>query len=110
MRKSAWEKTQEEIVKERAEVLGRAGEALAAALSEVEKIDRLINESVRMAGERPGLETLAEINGEIRRYNRAREYAELRYYYLIVTREAMGIRRHKAVEEVYRIRPKRKYL
>lgn len=110
MRKSAWEKTQEEIVKERAEVLGRAGEALAAALSEVEKIDRLINESVRMAGDRPGLETLAEINGEIRRYNRAREYAELRYYYLIVTREAMGIRRHKAVEEVYRIPPKRKYL
>lgn len=110
MRKSAWEKTQEEIVKERAEVLGRAGEALAAALSEVEKIDRLINESVRMAGERPDLETLAEINGEIRRYNRAREYAELRYYYLIVTREAMGIRRHKAVEEVYRIPPKRKYL
>lgn len=110
MRKSAWEKTQEEILKERAEVLGRAGEALAAALSEVEKIDRLINESVRMAGERPDLETLAEINGEIRRYNRAREYAELRYYYLIVTREAMGIRRHKAVEEVYRIPPKRKYL
>lgn len=110
MRKSAWEKTQEEIIKERAEVLGRAGEALAAALSEVDKIDRLIAESIRTAGERPGRETLADINGEIRRYNRAREYAELRYYYLIVTREAMGIRRHKTVEETYRIPPKRKYL
>lgn len=110
MRKSAWEKTQEEILKERAEVLGRAGEALAAALSELDRIDRLIVESMRTAGESPGREALAEINGEIRRYNRAREYAELRYYYLIVTREAMGIRRHKAVEEVYRIPPKRKYL
>lgn len=110
MRKSAWEKTQEEIFQERAEVLGRAGEALAAALSEVERIDRRIAESIRAAGERPGLEVLEEINGEIRRYNRARAYAELRYYYLIVTREAMGIRRHKAVEEVYRIPPKKKYL
>jgi len=39
-----------------------------------------------------------------------KEYAQLRYYYLIVTREAMGFRRHKAVEDVYRIPPKRKYL
>ncbi len=110
MRKSAWEKTQEEILKERAEVLGRAGEALQAAISEMERIDRLIAESIRTAGASPGLEALAEINGEIRRYNRAREYAQLRYYYLIVTREAMGFRRHKAVEDTYRIPPKRKYL
>jgi len=110
MRKSAWEKTQEEILKERAEILGRAGEALAAALSEMERIDRVIAESIRVAGASPGVEALAEINGEIRRYNRAREYAQLRYYYLIVTREAMGFRRHKAVEDVYRIPPKRKYL
>lgn len=110
MRKSTWEKTQEEMLKERAEVLGRAGEALAAALSEAEKIDRRIAESIRIAGGSPGTEALAEINGEIRLYNRAREYAQLRYYYLIVTREAMGFRRHKAVEEAYRIPPKRKYL
>ena len=110
MRKSAWEKTQEEILKERAEVLGRAGEALAAALSDLDKIGRSISDSIRKAGEYPALETLKEINGEIRHYNRAREYAQLRYYYLIVTREAMGFRRHKAVEEAYRIPPKKKYL
>ncbi len=110
MRKSAWEKTQEEILKERAEVLGRAGEALAAALSEAERIDRQIADSIRTAGANPGLDALAEINGAIRLYNHAREYAQLRYYYLIVTREAMGFRRHKAVEEAYRIPPKRKYL
>jgi len=110
MRKSSWEKTQEELLKERAEVLGRAGEALAAALSDLERIGRSISESVRNAGECPGSETLTEINGEIRQYNRAREYAQLRYYYLIVTREAMGFRRHKAVEEAYKIPPKKKYL
>ena len=82
----------------------------ASAPPSISLSDRLIVESMRAAGESPGLEALAEINGEIRRYNRARAYAELRYYYLIVTREAMGIRRHKAVEEVYRIPPKKKYL
>lgn len=110
MRKSSWEKTQEELLKERAEVLGRAGEALATALSDLDKIGRSISESIRKAGEYPGSETLTEINAEIRQYNRAREYAQLRYYYLIVTREAMGFRRHKAVEEVYKIPPKKKYL
>jgi hypothetical protein len=110
MRKSAWEKTQEELLKERAEVLGRAGEALAAALSDLEKIDCSISASIRAAGERPDSESLTEINGEIRHYNRAREYAQLRLYYLLVTREAMGFRRHKMVEEAYKIPPKKKYL
>ncbi len=110
MRKSAWEKTQEELLRERAEILGRAGEALAAALSDLEKIDRSISASLRAAGEHPDSEILTELNGEIRRYNRAREYAQLRFYYLIVTREAMGFRRHKTVEDVYKIPPKKKYL
>jgi hypothetical protein len=51
-----------------------------------------------------------EINGEINKYNHAREYAKLRYYYLIVTREAMGMRRHHWVEEIYTIPPRKKYL
>jgi hypothetical protein len=110
MRKSSWEKTQEELLQERAEVLGRAGEALAAALSDVERIGRSISARLRKAGEHPDSELLTEINDEIRHYNRAREYAQLRLYYLIVTREAVGFRRHKTVEEVYKIPPKKKYL
>jgi hypothetical protein len=110
MKKSAWEKTQEDLLKERAEVLGRAGEALAAALSDLETIDRSISASLRASGKRPDAELLTGINEEIRHYNRAREYAQLRLYYLIVTREAMGFRRHKTVEEAYRIPPKKKYL
>jgi len=39
-----------------------------------------------------------------------RELAKLRFYYLIVTREALGLRRHQKVEEMYRIPPIKKYL
>jgi len=124
--KTGHDKTREEILKESAEVLGLAGERLSAALRELERIERhiegkmeslkgLSGEAVNVRG-MEGLKRLAhlqhaitgEINREIRRYNRAREHAKLRYYYLIVTREAVGFRRHKTVEEHYRIPPKKK--
>ena len=55
-------------------------------------------------------QAIREINGEINRYNRAREHALLRYYYLIVTREAMGMRRHQWVEKHYAVPPRRRHL
>jgi len=103
-------------------VLGRAGERLTAALRELERIERVIEREMEtLRGLTTGAEALQdiarrqhavidEINREIKRYNRAREYAKLRYYYLIVTREAVGFRRHKTVEELYCIPPKKKYL
>ena len=126
MFKTGQDKTREEILKESAEVLGLAGERLSAALRELERIERHIEgkmESLKgLSGEAVngrGIEDLkrlahlqhaitGEINREIRRYNRAREHAKLRYYYLIVTREAVGFRRHKTVEEHYSIPPKKK--
>jgi hypothetical protein len=120
--KSGHDKTREEITKESAEVLGRAGERLSAALRELERIEKMIEGKMETLKVLPrGSEDLqqiarlqrgitAEINREIKRYNRAREYAKLRYYYLIVTREAVGFRRHKTVEEIYRIPPKKKHL
>lgn len=108
------EKTDLEILQERAEVLGRAGEKLALALNKLKAIDSIINvkmESLTSPGpERSRADLIGDINGEIRHFNEAREYAKLRYYYLIVTREAMGFRRHKSVEEVYSIPPKKKPL
>ena len=115
----------EEMLKERAEVLGRAGEKLAVAIAKIRNIDQVIDERLRHF--RLGLERykgkgegskiasleqefLEEINREIGRYNRAREYAKLRYYYLIVTREAMGMRRHHWVEELYRIPPRKQQI
>lgn len=105
---------QEEILKERAEVLRRAGERLSEAIDRVNSIGLAIEElkaslKVRgMHGAQSAGEMMDEINGEIRSYNAAREQAKLRYYYMIVTREALGMRRHRWVEEMYRIPPKKK--
>ena len=115
----------EEMMKERAEVLGRAGEKLAAAIGKMMIIEQGIEERLKnfhSIVEKSGegyddgklgsrrQKIVKEINGEIGKFNHAREYAKLRYYYLIVTREAMGMRRHHWVEESYRIPPRKKYL
>ncbi len=115
----------EEMMKERAEVLGRAGEKLAAAIEKMRIIEQVIEERLKsyrsiveksedgyddgkLASRRQKI--FKEINGEIGKFNHAREHAKLRYYYLIVTREAMGMRRHHWVEESYSIPPRKKYL
>jgi len=112
----------EEMLKERAEVLGRAGERLATSIEKMSIIEQGIDERlqhfrlvVKKCEKRDGdneiaslkQDILGEINREIGKFNRAREYAKLRYYYLIVTREAMGMRRHHWVDEWYRIPPRK---
>lgn len=116
---------QEEMLQERAAVLGRAGEKLNTALEKMRSIDCVIEKQLqhfstlveKSKDEHHHNELVSvrkkmvkEINGEISKYNHAREYAKLRYYYLIVTREAMGMRRHHWVEEIYKIPPRKKYL
>lgn len=114
--KDSAEKTDLEILQERAEVLGRAGQKLSAALKSMDLIEEVIEDlfrsyvECRERGNPPPKGALREINREIRRYNEAREYAKLRLYYLIVTREAMGFRRNKTVEEQYPIPPRKKLL
>lgn len=115
----------EEMMQERAAVLGRAGEKLSAAIEKMRVIERHIEEQIRLfhslgvkrSEEYDTIELVSlrkniatEINGEIGKFNHAREYAKLRHYYLIVTREAMGMRRHQWVEELYKIPPRKKYL
>ncbi len=51
---------------------------------------------------------IEEINIDIEQFNVIVEKARLKYYYLIVTREAMGLRRHKMVQEMYVIPEKMK--
>jgi hypothetical protein len=112
----------EEMLKERAEVLGRAGEKLAAAIDKMRIIEQGIDERLKRVRfivekykERGGdnqiaslkQDMMSEINREIAKFNRARESAKLRYYYLIVTREAMGLRRHHWVDEWYSIPPRK---
>jgi len=128
MIKKGFEQTQEDLFRERASVLARAGESVQVALQKLSEIEngmkhRLksikhsIEENNYEAGTKidngPGGLTeklLDEVNSEILKYNKNREYARLRYYYFIVTREAMGLRTHKMVEEIYRIPPKKSVL
>ncbi len=116
--KSPDEILQEEFLQERAAVLGRAGDSVSQALEKLRRIEHRIEMRLRRLGklEDPSGEsasrhqTIREINGEINLYNRAREYALLRYYYLIVTREAMGMRRHHWVEKHYAVPPRKRHL
>ncbi len=117
---------QEELLREKAEVLARAGEQVASlieALRDLQKdieslLDRIHGDDPEkaVAGNGEADAVLArqlrmeEINVKISRYNNLREDAKLRYHYLIITREALGMRRHHWVEEMYKIPPRKAYL
>jgi len=115
----------EEFLKERAVVLGRTGESVAKAIVKLQHMAQVIEEKHqhirsmedRLCGDTSHNElkkakekALKDINKMILQYNHLWDHAQLRYYYLIVTREAMGLRRHHRVEEIYRIPPKKKQL
>ncbi len=117
-RKSVQDILQEEVLRERVSVLTRAGEQLAEALRKLEKMEEEI--AAAMDAWRQGCESgetgppqrkggrgrlLGELNGKITLFNRQREVVRTRYYYLIVTREALGIIHHQRLEEIYRIPP-----
>lgn len=117
---------QEEFFQERAAVLGRAGDSVPRALEKLRgiensleehlirfrELERSITQDCKSVRSLCGLrrQMMVEINMEISKYNGALEYALMRHYYLIVTREAMGIRRHHWVEHHYRIPPRKKHL
>jgi hypothetical protein len=125
MREKSYDLTQEEILRERALVLARAGDSVQRALEKLRAIEKVIRDKEQLLNEViesgtngnttnhddvPHVSSeklVSEINKNIFAYNKMREYAKLRYYYLIVTREAMGFRRHKMVEEIYRIPSKK---
>jgi hypothetical protein len=109
----------EEFLQERAMVLGRAGMAVEDALAELNKLDQEIQikkeqlQSLQLQERYPcelnDQEVLiAEINVGIDQFNAVLKKAELKYYYLIVTREALGLRRHKMIQEIYIIPEKMK--
>lgn len=125
MREKSYDLTQEEILRERALVLARAGDSVQRALEKLRAIEKVIADKEYLLNEinESGIKgnktedddaphvspekLISEINQNIYAYNKMREYAKLRYYYLIVTREAMGLRRHKMVEDIYRIPSKK---
>ena len=109
----------EELLRERAAVLGRAGMAVEDALAELAKLDHEIQikkdqlKSLKFQEQCPDRlneqqAAIDEINGRIDQYNAVRKRAQLKYYYLIVTREALGLRRHDLIQEIYIIPVKKK--
>jgi hypothetical protein len=109
----------EELLRERAAVLSRAGFAVEDALAKLLKIDQQIEEKMKVlrSGQKDasGREDLRdkqsifdEINVIIEQFNTACHKAEIQYYYFIVTREALGLRRHETVRQLYQIPPKKK--
>jgi hypothetical protein len=123
-KKTTQDVLQEEIFRERLAVLVRAGENLADALDKLEKIESEIEAGMASwrRGSGDGGSTapdesdedrrrlLCRLNGKIRVYNNQREHVRTCYYYLIVTREALGLIHHQRLEESYRIPPKKRFL
>lgn len=109
----------EDLLRERAAVLARAGFAVEDALEKLVKIDRQLEEKLldwRLRQDDPSgkedlqkpLAIIKEVNEIIDQFNEACQKAEIRYYYLIVTREALGLRRHETVQKLYQVPPKKK--
>lgn len=122
--KSFDEVLQEEFLRERAAVLAKAGEKLAKILHQLAHIEESIAQDTRtlscLAAQDGNLSLLSEevvthrqlilekINHNVDRFNKTREKAKIQHYYLIVTREALGLRKHHWVDELYCIPPKKK--
>ncbi len=123
-KKNVQDVLQDEIFRERVTVLARAGEQLTDALKALEKMEGEIVAGITalpcVVGKGGSLaqqtadddrrRLIDELNGKIVRYNRQREQVRTRYYYLIVTREALGIIHHQRLEEIYRIPPPKRLL
>jgi hypothetical protein len=111
----------EELLREKAAVLSRAGMAVDDAIEQLMRIDREIeakmsllnsfssNKQAQEIFQKKKL-VFEEINSSIDRFNVIRQKAQLQYYYLIVTREALGLRRHEMIQEIYRIPDKKEII
>jgi hypothetical protein len=79
-----------ELVKERASALRRAGESLEAALEKLSALKAKID-----GGEVPSrAEAIAE-------YRELYAEAEKQRWYMVIQREAMGLKQHRELDELY---------
>jgi len=108
----------DEIMRERAAVLSRLGKALGDTLETLNALEKDIQRKMRIfeekkqnLGDHFAMSTrkklCAEINSVIDQFNLTRRKAQLKYYYFIVTREAMGLRHHERVFEIYKLPDKK---
>ena len=108
----------EELLREKAAVLSRAGMAVDEAIEQLMRKDQEIEAKLSLLNtfiwNKHTSEMLQkkqmvceEINLSIDQFNSIRQKAQLQYYYLIVTREALGLRRHEMIQDIYRIPDKK---
>ena len=108
----------EELLREKAAVLSRAGMAVDEAIEQLMRIERDIEAKISLlntfSGNKHAPEifqkkqlVFEEINLSIDHFNVIRQKAQLQYYYLIVTREALGLRRHEMIQDIYRVPAKK---
>jgi len=92
-----------DIMKEKAEALGRTGRRLEECLNRLRFLEKKVG-TMRQRGT-----WVSGVNAVIEEYNRVREDAVRFLKYLVIHREALGFRRHTVLEEMYAI-PDRKPL
>ncbi len=107
----ALQRTEAEIKKEKAEALGRSGDRLGEALKTLLTLEQELDAKLKSARER-GMPASArrEINQDIEVFNKKREEVLQFRYYLIVHREALGLRKHTEVDRLFPIPKKRELL
>jgi hypothetical protein len=96
-RRQGFDKLEEEIVKEKAAALGRAGERLEAALAETHALGRALDDE-QDAARRPA---------RVREYEAARRRADAARMMLLIQREAIGLRWHRDVDRLFPEPPRR---
>jgi len=90
-RQETFKKIEEEIAREKAATLGRAGERLEAALADVAALGAAIDRATD-PGRRAAL--LVE-------YEAARRQAASARHSLVIQREAIGLRHHRDVDRLF---------
>jgi hypothetical protein len=109
----------EELLREKAAVLARAGFAVEDAIKQLMSIEKEIEEKKYLLNSSDQDDLVShklrdkqliceEINISIDKFNIFHQKTETQYYYLIVTREALGLRRHEMIQNIYRIPDKKK--
>ena len=118
MGKEGYEKLEAEILKEKAEALGRTEERLQSSLKALKEVGATINlleeelwkmtvplrSTFELEVQKNALRE--RIKEETKKFNTLREQA-LRYrHYLIIQREAVGFRKHPDLDTLYPIPPR----
>jgi hypothetical protein len=96
-RREGFERLEQEIVKEKAAALGRAGERLEAALAEAQALGLALD-----AEAEPGRRA-----ARLREYEAARQRAASARTMLLIQREAIGLRHHRVVDQQFPEPPRR---